>query len=58
MFHSSEDLGFWLGGTNLSAREVENIKEDWRADWKAARESLGKARGWEQQASRLTWYVA
>ncbi|KAF8446651.1 hypothetical protein BGX38DRAFT_1271025 [Terfezia claveryi] len=55
LFQSPEIIHLWLEGTNLSAREVEIVKEDWRQDWKCIKGLLGSIEGWEAYAESLTW---
>lgn len=55
MFQSPEAINLWLEGTNLSAREVENVIEDWRQDWRCIREFLEGIEDWKAEAQGLTW---
>ncbi|KAF8425980.1 hypothetical protein EV426DRAFT_38524 [Tirmania nivea] len=55
LFQTPEVIHLWLEGTNLSAREVENVKEDWKQDWKCIKEVLGSIEGWKTHAESLTW---
>lgn len=57
LFQSPEIIHQWLEGTNLSVQEVENVKEDWRQDWKCIKEVLGSIEGWKTHAESLTWYA-
>lgn len=57
MFQNLETLNLYLAGTNLGAQEVENVKEDWRQDWKSIKEFLDSVDDWREVAEGLTWYV-
>ena len=56
MFQNMETINLYLAGTNLGAREVENVKVDWVQDWKCIKEFLNSVEGWREAADGLTWY--